>query len=228
MLLASCALFAQSPAGTFSLIPRVGATLSNITNETVVHSLGSQQVALDSKTRLGMMIGADLQYQLSELIAVSLGAFFQQAGCNYEDTDLAQAGPGQYEVLRDSRTTIQYLAAPLMAHLYVSPGFSLNLGVQAAFALSNRMYSNSTTVTVGKDGSYTYTGEADVIDAKNAFVNNVELSIPVGISYEKEHVVVDARYLFGLSKVYKGLLDHNNRNRVFIISAGYKFDIANL
>ncbi len=221
-------LHAQSPVGTFSLIPRVGATLSNITKESYMELVGTQEVSNEGKNKLGMAAGFDMQYQMMEPLAISLGAFFQQAGCTYKDTDLSQMGAGEYEVHQRARTTINYLAVPLMGHLYVSPGFSLNLGVQVAFHLNSNMHLETSAVTIGKDGSYTYTGETEKFDTKKLNVRSPDFSIPVGISYEKEHVVVDARYLFGLSKVYNPPFGNNNRNRVFILSAGYKFDIANL
>ncbi|MBM6992137.1 MAG: PorT family protein [Prevotella sp.] len=222
--LASTHLHAQSPAGTFSLIPRVGATLSNITNESIMFSSDPNTDTNKGKTKLGMMAGIDLQYQFSAPLAISLGGFFQQSGCTYADTDLSGVTAGEYEVYQHNRTTLNYLAVPLMGHLYVAKDFSLNLGVQASFLLSNKMHSDISSVTIGKDGSYTYTGNGDMIDEESKYVNKFELSIPLGVSYEKEHVVIDARYLFGLSKVFTSPLGVNNRNRTFILSAGYKFD----
>ena len=47
-----------------------------------------------------------------------------------------------------------------------------------------------------------------------------DFSIPVGISYEYQSFVLDARYNIGLTKVVK---DFNCKNSVFQITLGYKF-----
>lgn len=46
----------------------------------------------------------------------------------------------------------------------------------------------------------------------------------VGISYEFSHVVIDARYLLGLTKVNKNG-DKTCRNSVILITTGYKFNL---
>jgi opacity protein-like surface antigen len=56
--------------------------------------------------------------------------------------------------------------------------------------------------------------------------NKIDLSIPVGISYEfRSHFVIDARYNIGLTKVNKesvsGVKDY--KNNVVSLTVGYKF-----
>ena len=53
-------------------------------------------------------------------------------------------------------------------------------------------------------------------------VNKVDLTIPVGLSYEFCNVVVDARYNWGLTKVIK---EQKVRNSVFQFTVGYKFEL---
>ena len=45
--------------------------------------------------------------------------------------------------------------------------------------------------------------------------------IPVGLSYEYKNIVLDARYNFGLIKVFKGL-DLTSRNSLITLTLGYK------
>jgi len=52
----------------------------------------------------------------------------------------------------------------------------------------------------------------------------VDLSIPLGVSYEFENVIIDARYLFGLSNIYKTDLV-KSRNSVVQLSVGYRFQL---
>ena len=55
----------------------------------------------------------------------------------------------------------------------------------------------------------------DMDDAKT-----VDLSIPVGLSYEYSNFVFDARYNFGVTKVAD---DADSKNSVFQFTLGYKF-----
>ena len=50
--------------------------------------------------------------------------------------------------------------------------------------------------------------------------NSVDFSIPVGVSYEFNNVVLDARYNWGLTNVAKNA---DNKNSVFQFTVGYKF-----
>ena len=53
-------------------------------------------------------------------------------------------------------------------------------------------------------------------------VRKFDFSIPVGASYEYANWQLDARYNIGLTKVWKGA---TNKNSVFQITLGYKFEI---
>ena len=47
-----------------------------------------------------------------------------------------------------------------------------------------------------------------------------DLSIPVGLSYEYQNIVFDARYNIGVTKIADGVDHYNN---VIQITVGYKF-----
>jgi hypothetical protein len=63
----------------------------------------------------------------------------------------------------------------------------------------------------------------------------VDLSVPVGLSYEVSNFVFDARYNFGLTKATKSSYmifgnqfsdePNNIRNSVFQFTLGYKIDL---
>lgn len=86
-----------------------------------------------------------------------------------------------------------YLNVPIMANVYVVKGLAVKLGVQPGFV-------------VDKD------------DAEN--MKTFDFTIPVGISYEYSNVVLDARYNWGLTKLYDNF---DSKNSVFQITLGYKF-----
>lgn len=229
-ILATIPTLAQSPVGTLSVVPKVGATLSNITKESMgfVPSPSGGEYVADSKTRLGLMAGADLQLQATPVVAVSLGAYYQQMGSRFDDTDLSGATAGTYTAFQRCRTNLHFAAFPLMAHVYVARNLSLAAGMQFSVLLDNNLRYEETQVTIGRDGSYTYSGTLDETSIENTYLRKTDISIPIGIAYEYENVVVDARYNIGVSKAYKSPLDNGNRHRAFVISAGYKFDVARL
>lgn len=101
-------------------------------------------------------------------------------------------------------TKLDYINIPILANVYVFKGLAVKLGVQPGFNV------NSKSKISVEDAS----AEID-IDAKT-----VDFSIPVGVSYEFNNVVLDARYNWGLTKVFEG---GDSKNSVFQITVGYKF-----
>ena len=67
-VLSSVASFAQQAAGTFTLQPKVGLNVASMTE-------------LDgSDPRIGLAVGAEGQYQFSDLVGVSFGLLYSQQG----------------------------------------------------------------------------------------------------------------------------------------------------
>lgn len=84
---------------------------------------------------------------------------------------------------------------PVTLNYYVAKNFALKAGLQPAFMVS-------------KD------------DAKD--VNTFDLAVPVGMSYEFDRFVVDARYNIGVTKVPKHGDGYTN---VLQLTIGYKFNL---
>ena len=98
---------------------------------------------------------------------------------------------------------LDYINVPVMANVYVVKGLAVKLGLQPGFKV------NSKVDVLGVS--------ANIPGAKS-----VDLSLPVGLSYEYKNFVLDGRYNFGLTKVNE---IGDRKNSVFQITAGYKFDI---
>lgn len=217
--------YSQPEAGTFSIIPRFGVALSNVSNEEMGFDIGTANIGLQKgKYREGVLGGVDVQYQASDLFAISLGAFYARQGCKYNDTDLEGFAPGNYTAYSDCKLNLDYINVPLLAHEYLFEGFSVNAGVQFGFLVSKKEHFAMQNVTINRDGSYTYTDEPSEINEKNLEFHTFDLAIPVGISYEYANVVLDFRYNIGLTKIYKYNSD-NCRNKAFAFSVGYKFNL---
>ncbi|EGN56247.1 hypothetical protein PRBRB14_06390 [Hallella multisaccharivorax DSM 17128] len=152
--------------------------------------------------RIGLAAGLEGEYQVSDLFALSLGAIYSQQGNKYDKTVMKQS--------LKYTNKLDYINVPIMANVYVVPGLAVKLGVQPGFNVNSK----------GKTVANTSVGNAKGTVELNA--KSVDFSIPVGLSYEYKNVVLDARYNWGLTKVW----DNNDaKNSVFQFTLGYKFEL---
>ena len=87
---------------------------------------------------------------------------------------------------------------------------ALKAGLQPGFKMSSKL-----------EGSYSgYAASAKMDD-----VNSIDLSVPVGISYDFGRVVLDARYNLGLTKIFKDDDYLDSKNLAFQLTIGYKFTL---
>lgn len=113
--------------------------------------------------------------------------------------------------------SLGYIDVPIMAKIYLTRGFSINVGYQPSFL-------------VGATGSLGHNNENQI------HFNKVVSSLPVGLSYSFAWgLLVDVRYNIGLSDLNQPIdydADYsddlvikslNIRNQVFTISAGWRF-----
>ncbi len=77
MALATVSSFAQHAVGTFTIQPKVGLNLANVTDG-------------DGDIRVGAVAGAELEYQISDIFSLSAGALYSMQGCknNIEGVDV--------------------------------------------------------------------------------------------------------------------------------------------
>lgn len=180
MLLASAATFAQNSVGQFTFAPKVGLNIADF------------QKCEGSDARFGLVAGGEFEYGLSDMVGLSFGALYSMQGAKYKNG-------GTTETLK-----ADYINIPLLANVYVAPGFAVKLGLQPGFNVNSEYKAarGSSSVTTS-------------VDAKT-----VDLSIPIGVSYQFDNIVIDGRYNWGLTKVYE---NSDYKNSVFQITVGYKF-----
>ena len=120
---------------------------------------------------------------------------------------------------------LDYIQCPLTVNQYVAEGLAVKAGVQLGFLVRSVFSYSITPITHLENGIKEY-GETDDMDTDQKSVRrSVDVSIPVGISYEYLNVVLDARYHFGLSKLYKNDSWPTEKNKVFTFTVGYKFNL---
>lgn len=148
---------------------------------------------LKGDVKVGLSAGAELEYQATDMVSFSAGVLYSMQGSKW--------GGGKADIpllgtvkLDSKKLNTGYINVPVMANVYVVPGLAVKLGLQPGFCISK-----------------------DNTDAKT-----VDLSIPVGLSYEISNFVVDGRYNFGVTKAFDTT---KAKNSVFQITLGYKFEL---
>lgn len=214
----SLASFAQSKAGTWSVIPHVGVSIASLTHQSGGIEVGdNQSQEVKPQARPGFTGGVDVMYQAFDNVGLSIGLSYVQAGCKYKDVD------DNGVIWHDHYDRMDYISVPLLAHSYIAPGLSINVGVAPSFLIYGKYHAGMLSYDLDADGHRTNVQEAEIDQDIKKGLRKFALSIPVGISYEYENVVLDARYNVGMLNVYKHGL--SARNKVFEVSVGYKFDL---
>ena len=149
----------------------------------------------DADPRIGLAAGAEFEYGLTDNIGLSAGVLYSMQGVKTTIID------------DDCTWKLDFLNVPILANFYVAKGFAVKLGVQPGFKLSSKAEFK------GSGGSK----EVDVDGFKS-----VDLSIPVGLSYQYQNIVFDARYNWGVTNIVE---DSDSKHSVFQITVGYKFSL---
>lgn len=181
MAVSALTAMAQQPVGTWSIQPKIGLNVASLTDED------------DADPRYGLALGAEFQYQVTDIFAISAGALYSMQGCK-----------GEVEGI-DATVKMDYINVPILANVYVTKGLAVKLGLQPGF---------NVTAKVKAEGS------GSSVETNLEGEKSIDLSIPIGLSYEFNNFVIDGRYNFGVTKVMD---DADDKNSVFQFTVGYKF-----
>ena len=201
VLMCSLTAFAQSKEGTFSIQPKAGINISNLSNKD------------NAKVKVGFTAGAEAEYQLTKQLSLSAGAMFSTQGA--KSTTVFREVDNTTKEIRevDIKNTMEfdYINVPILANYYIIEGLAVKLGIQPGF---NIVAKRKRTDGVEK--------ESKNLSDLGVDVKKVDISIPIGISYELNDFVVDARFNLGLTEVADLV---KSKNRVFQITFGYQIDL---
>ena len=215
MMVAAVSANAQFEPGTFSIQPKLGGVGSMLSNAPDLN-LGDN-VKLDKTAVGGVLIGAEFEYQLTDMFSLAAGVNYSMQGSAWEDENIHYEGL-KYEI-KDTKMELGYINVPVVANAYLFRGFAVKTGVQFGFLTSAKMKSSISTTSGSLTKSVDY--DEDFKDQCKKF----DVSIPVGVSYQfKVPIVIDARYNIGLTNVNKDS-DESVKNQVFQITVGYKFKL---
>ena len=187
IMMATTCVYAQHEPGSLTLQPRIGFSAADFNNTS------------DTEARVGLVVGPEFEYTLSNRFSLGFGLNYSQQGTKIKDTDVT--------------FKLDYLTIPIVANVYLFKGFALKAGIQPGINLSAKLDAKNAKV-----------------DLDNDEVKAFDLAIPVGLSYEFRNFVLDARYNFGVTKIFdeKKLptgVDIDSKNLGFQLTLGYKITL---
>ena len=176
----------ESEKGTWTLTPKVGLNWAKMTNGDIWYENDKKA---STKGKVGIVIGAEAEYRLLSGLGISAGLLYSQQGTCYEDV------PNVWE---DMKVSLDYLNLPLMAHLYIAPGLSVEAGVQPGYLIHRN---------------------SSLEDYHRKF----DFGIPVGIAYDFDRLRLELRYCIGLYDTTK--YDLKEHSRTAQLTVGYRFNL---
>ncbi|MBR5929236.1 MAG: porin family protein [Prevotella sp.] len=183
VMMASLGAYAQHAPGSLTIQPRIGLSAADFNS------------TYDTEARVGLVAGAELEYQINNWLSLAGGVNYSQQGAD----EKVQVGSMTWE--------LDYLTVPMVANFYVLKGLALKAGLQPGFKLNAKLEREAN-------------GHSDSADLEN--VKGFDLAMPVGLSYEFKRFVIDARYNVGLLEVAD---DTDIKNLGFQLTLGYKFSL---
>ena len=211
MMVATLGAVAQNEVGQFTLQPKVGMNISKITGSNL-------------NSKVGLVAGFEAEYGVAKNFGVSVAALYSMQGAK-RDLNLNVSGNSV-----DVKFNLDYINIPVLAQYYIVPGLAVKAGIQFGFNVRNKVKVGTTVAGYNLKDDCSMDEFLDWARAlgqpipSDAKFQKFDLSIPVGLSYEYEDFVLDARYNIGTSKLVKSDPD-SSKNGVFQLTIGYKFEL---
>ena len=212
MMVAALSANAQNEVGQVTLKPMVGLNIASMSK------------ADNSKVRVGVAAGVEAEYGIAENFGISAGLLYSQQGVKSNEgwgavfTDEVGDLIGGWAFEGKTTVKLDYINIPILAQFYPVKGLAIKAGIQPGFNVLKKVALDGTAYQASVQG-----GNAKKVDESykiNEGVKGFQFAIPVGISYEYESFVLDARYNIGVTKAFK---ESDSRHSVFSITLGYKF-----
>ena len=182
-------------------MPKVGINIAKLTDPDI-YIADNQKMEYTNK--IGLVAGAELEYQLYERFSLSGGLLYSNQGTKTKDNP----------EFRNTSSTLHYLNIPLTANIYIAPNFAFHVGLQPGFALKKHIDEE----TKDEHGNWIDTSTDET------WFKTFDFSIPIGLSYNIGAIQIDARYNLGLTNAtkYDAVKIHN---RVIQLTLGYRFEL---
>ena len=159
---------------------------------------------MEPTNKMGLVLGAEAEYQLHDRVSCSVGLLYSQQGSKYRDIG------NEY---RNHKSSLDYLNMPLTVGVYLADGLAIRSGIQLGYALSKRTHmeerqANNLWVTT------------EVPEGTNWY-RRWDVSLPIALSYDINRLRLDLRYNLGLNYITHYGSTIPERNRVLQFTVGY-------
>lgn len=151
----------------------------------------------DSKMIPGFIGGFELEYGLADQWGLVAGVHGSMQGVKNNENDL--------------KLMLTYSNIPLLVQYYPTDGLAFKAGLQLGILMLKKAKIHGEKIDID---------DLESLAGVSSDFRNVDLAIPLGVSYELARFVLDVRYNIGLISVIK---DGSSRNSVLQITLGYKF-----
>lgn len=204
MMAVTMTVQAQHEEGNITIQPRIGVTLSTIS--------GDDLLSDDAKMKVNLTYGFEVEYYFTDKLSIAGGLLFTNQGYKYDYYEGVE--PGVNFTKKTASFDNYYATVPITFNYYLVEGLAIKAGVQPSFRVKTKLKADDRKMDLDEALNFIF-GDQEVT------LNKFDLSIPVGFSYEYNKIVFDARYNFGLIKLFKDI-DNSSRNRVISLTLGYK------
>lgn len=206
---------AQVEEGEWSIIPKVGVGISDLTGKLYdpTQAESTKDVTLHPIT--SVVAGVEMQYGLTDQLGLSVAALFSTQGAKTDDE--------LFKIRMD------YFNVPIMLQYYPIPncGLAIKAGAQIGFVARKKITIDGNTYDADYIRVYDrYWRRPFYVESElSKQFNKVDASIPLGISYELYNFVIDVRYNLGLTNIMKDDAE-NSKNSVWQFTLGYKINLG--
>ena len=113
MIMAAVGVNAQNEVGQFSLMPKAGINIANVTK------------ADNAKSKIGLAVGVEAAYGVAKNFELTAGLLYSMQGAKADGTD--------------AKINMDYLNIPILAQYYLIKGLAVKAGVQVGFNTSAKV-----------------------------------------------------------------------------------------
>ena len=188
IMMASISAFAQHAPGSLTLQPRIGFSAADFNNTS------------DTKARVGLVVGPEFEYTISDRFSIAAGLNYSQQGAELDKADVT--------------FKLDYITVPIVANVYLFKGFALKAGIQPGYNVSAKLDANGTKSDIDEDIMKSF-DLAIPFGLSYEFYNFViDARYTLGLTK-----------IFDEKKLNQKGYDLDSKNLTFQLTLGYKFTL---
>lgn len=214
LMVAAVSANAQIEEGEWYITPKAGVGIADLTGK--LFNPDKAEGSYDATLRpiASFVGGIEGEYGINDNLGFSIGLLFATQGAKTKDNMF--------------KVTENYLNVPLMLEYYpfANIGLAFKAGAQVGFSFRRRVKVDGIEYSADYVWQRNQWGRPMYVESElSKQFNKVDLAIPLGVSYEYKHVILDVRYNLGLINVMKDDPE-NSKNRMWQFTLGYKFNVG--